>query len=61
LREHGSLTVAINKKRMPEFKEKLRIFRMEIGDFLQEDGEFDEVYQFTCSLFPLTEISKGNP
>ncbi|MBO9665662.1 MAG: TIGR02147 family protein [Bdellovibrio sp.] len=58
LRENGSLTVAINKKRLPEFKEKLRLMRKELADFFQEDNEpgLDEVYQLTVALFPLTKI-----
>ncbi len=62
LRENGSLTVAINKKRLPEFKEKLRLMRKELADFFQEDGEpgLDEVYQLTVALFPLTKIKTNN-
>ncbi len=60
LRENGSLTVAINKKRLPEFKEKLRLMRKELADFFQKDNELglDEVYQLTVALFPLTKIKK---
>lgn len=59
LRENGSLTVAINKKRLPEFKEKIRLMRKELADFFQEDNEpdLDEVYQLTVALFPLTKVS----
>lgn len=57
-RDHSSLTVAVSKKRMPEFKEKLTEFRRSLNHFFQEDDEFDEVYQLTVALFPLTEINK---
>ena len=58
LREHSSLTVAINVKKMPAFKEKMKEIRKELADFLQADGEenLNEVYQLTLSLFPLTQI-----
>jgi DNA-binding Lrp family transcriptional regulator/transcriptional regulator with XRE-family HTH domain len=58
LRENGSVTVAINKSRIPEFKEKLKSVRKELADFFQADGEknLDEVYQLTISFYPLTQI-----
>jgi uncharacterized protein (TIGR02147 family) len=61
LREHGSVTIAINKKRLPEFKEKLKEMRKELSDFFQGSGEknLDEVYQLTISFFPLTKIKSG--
>ena len=55
-RENGSLTVAIKKKRMPEFKEKLKQVRAELADFFQPIGvdDLDEVYQLTLALFPVS-------
>lgn len=58
LREHGSLTIAINKKRLPELKERLRQFRMELGKLMQEDTTLDEVYQITLTAFPLTKLGE---
>ena len=57
-RENGSVTVAINTKRLPEFKEKLKEMRKELAAFFQADDEknLDEVYQLTVSFFPLTKI-----
>lgn len=57
-RENGSVTVAINKKRLPEFKEKLKEMRKELATFFQADDEkkLDEVYQLTVSFFPLTQF-----
>lgn len=62
LRENGSMTVAINKSRLPEFKEKLKQMRKELADFFQADGEedLDEVFQLTVALFPLTKIKEVN-
>lgn len=57
-RDDGSLTVAIAKNRMPEFKEKLKEIRRELDQFFSEGASLDEVYQLTISLFPLTK-SKG--
>lgn len=63
LRENGSLTVAINKSRLPEFKERLRIMRKELSEFLQPNGEenMDEVYQLTIALFPLSKVKGETP
>lgn len=57
-RENGSLTVAINTKRLPEFKEKLKEMRKELAAFFQADDEknLDEVYQLTVSFFPITKV-----
>lgn len=60
LREHGSLTIAINKKQIPEVKEKMNQFRMELGRSLQKQNTLDEVYQLTMSFFPLTKLSGVN-
>lgn len=61
-RENGSLTVAVKKSRMPEFKQKLNDIRAELDAFFQpaEDAaEFDEVYQLTIALFPLSKRIKS--
>lgn len=59
LRDHSSLTVAISKSRMMEFKEKIKQMRAELADFFQmpDEANLDEVYQLSISLFPLTKIN----
>ena len=56
LRDHSSVTIAINKARMPEIKEILQDVRRKLSVLLQDEGEFDEVYQLNISFFPLTKI-----
>ena len=60
LRENGSVTIAINKDRLPEFKEKLKEMRKELSNYFQTNGEknLDEVYQLTVSFFPITKIKQ---
>lgn len=58
LRDHSSVTVAINKARMPEIKEILQDARRKITTMIQKDGDFDEVYQLNLSFFPLTKTEK---
>jgi uncharacterized protein (TIGR02147 family) len=57
-RENGSLTVAINPERLPEFKKKLEEVRQDLSEFFQADGEknLSEVYQYTFAFFPLTKL-----
>lgn len=59
LRENASLTVAVNKRLLPEFKEKLKEMRQALASHFQSNGEkdLDEVYQLTISFFPLTKIN----
>lgn len=52
-RYHGSLTVAIDKKKLPEIKEKLNNFQEELGNYVQKSSELNDVYQMTLSFFPL--------
>jgi uncharacterized protein (TIGR02147 family) len=56
-RENGALTVAIDRNRLEEFKEKLKKVRQELGEFFQSEGELNEVYQLTISFFPLTKFT----
>lgn len=54
-RYHGSLTVAIDKDKLPLVKEKISAFQADIGQFLQKKSNLNEVYQLTISFFPLTK------
>jgi DNA-binding MarR family transcriptional regulator len=55
-RHHCSLTVAIDKEKIPEFKEKINSFVAKFGKFSQKKSEIDEVYQLSVGFFPLTDI-----
>lgn len=58
-REHCSLTVAVDARRLPEFKQKLNQVCRELDDYFQPAGEeFNEVYQLTVSFFPLTQVGE---
>jgi DNA-binding MarR family transcriptional regulator len=53
-RENGSLTIAIDSRRLPEFKEKINQVLKDLSDCLQPDQKnLDSVYQITLSLFPI--------
>lgn len=57
-RDHGSLSIAINKKRLPAFKKRLAELRVELAKEFQTEEDLDEVYQLTTSFFPLTTLTK---
>ncbi|OFZ81353.1 MAG: hypothetical protein A3K03_13815 [Bdellovibrionales bacterium RIFOXYD1_FULL_44_7] len=52
-RDFGTMTMAIDPKRLPEAKERIRKFRRELTVFL-ESGERTEVYNFGSQLFRLS-------
>ena len=57
-RDQTSLTMAICSKKVPHARERIKKFRRSLCEFLREDKKYDEVYQLSVSLYPLTEINK---
>ncbi len=55
-RDQSSMTMAINSKRLPEAKERIKKFRRELCDYLQQDQIRDSVYQLGVSFYPLTKL-----
>lgn len=59
-RDNGSITIAISKKRLDEIRKEIKKFRENLSEIMQKDeDELDQVYQFTTSFFPLTDLKKG--
>lgn len=56
-RDQGSMTMAINTKRLPEAIEMLTRFRREMCALLEQDVQRDDVYQLSVSLFPINSQS----
>ena len=54
----SSVTFAIDKKRLPEFKEKVKNFQKEILGML-ESQTYTDVYHLNLQLFPITEEKKS--
>lgn len=50
-----SITIAADSKKLKEAKERIKIFRRELCQFL-EDGERDSVFHLTLQLYPVTDI-----
>ncbi len=55
LRDHSSMTMAIDTKKIIEAKKKIKRFRREMSAFLSRSDKNDSVYSLTISLFPLTK------
>jgi len=57
VREHSSITVAINSEQLPRALELVARCRQQLLDLLQ-DGAPDDVYQIEISLFPITTLNR---
>lgn len=54
VRNHTSMTMAINAKDMSKAIEKIKTFRREMSELLENTKNTNEVYQLAVSFFPLT-------
>lgn len=54
-RSQTSMTFAGSYVKMERAKELIAKFRRELTDLMQEDGEQDQVYQLSISLFPISK------
>ena len=55
--DFSSMTMAVDKTRLPKAKEMIREFRRKLNDYL-EAGEKKEVYRMCVQLFPLSGRKK---
>lgn len=58
LREFCAVTMAIDVSKLEEAKNRMRKFRDELCEYLEE-GEKTEVYELSLQLFPRTKFSKN--
>jgi len=56
-RDFSFITMAVDPKKLPEVKERIKKFRRELCEFF-ESGSHEEVYKLCIQLFPLTELKK---
>jgi len=61
LRDNTSITMAINTKDLPVARAQIKSFRRELCQTLESTKTYDEVYQLTVSLVPLTVNPKESP
>ncbi|MEC9284145.1 MAG: DUF4423 domain-containing protein [Bdellovibrionota bacterium] len=54
-RENSSLLVAVDTALMPEIKKRIFNFKKELQNYIEDQGNFKEVYQFAVSFYPLSK------
>jgi hypothetical protein len=54
-RENGSLTIAVDRRRLPQIKKIIEKFKIEIRDTAEAARNFTDVYQLCVAFFPFTK------
>jgi transcriptional regulator with XRE-family HTH domain len=57
VRDHSSITMAINSANLPRAFELMARFRQQLAELLQE-GPADDVYRIDCAVFPVTTLKR---
>lgn len=58
MRDNSSMTMAIDSRKIAAAKERIKLFRREMGEFLATGGKPDNVYTLSIALFPLTRFER---
>jgi len=53
-RSQSSITMAIDSRKIDQAKGLIKAFRRDLAELLTEDSAFDEVYQLSISLYPVS-------
>ncbi len=59
VRNHTSMTMPINPNKLPEAIERIKEFRREMCQFLENDSNLLEVYNLAISLYPISNCNSG--
>lgn len=59
VRNHTSMTFAIDPDDLPEAKRKIAKFRRDLCEFFEKTKKPTQIYNLGVSLYPLTTISEG--
>ena len=59
-KENSSLTVACSRSLLPQIKDKIKKFKTEIDQLIEDEENREDVYQLNISFFPLTNKEKTN-
>lgn len=57
-RDHSTMTMAVDRSRLPAAREKIRRFRRELATFLVEGEARDEIFNLNIALFPITKLNE---
>jgi uncharacterized protein (TIGR02147 family) len=55
MRDHSSITFAVNTKDLPAIKDEIRKFRIHLSEKYEQRRRLDEVYNLTVQFTPLTK------
>ncbi|WP_413288148.1 TIGR02147 family protein [Bdellovibrio sp. HCB337] len=55
-RDHSTMTMAVDRSRLPAAREKIKRFRRSLAKFLTEGDVRDEVLNLNIALFPITKL-----
>ncbi len=58
-RSQTSMTVAIDKEKLPQAQEMIKDFRRKLSRFLSHSENLDDVYHLSISLYPVTHQYKS--
>lgn len=57
-RDQSTMTLAVDKSKIGQAKEKITLFRRDLARFLSRGDKRDEVYHFTIALYPVSQATK---
>lgn len=56
-RDHSSITITIDPTLLPEIKDKIKVFRRSLGNYIAKNSKANTaVYELQIGFFPITEI-----
>ncbi len=57
-RDHSTMTMAVDRSRLPAAREKIKRFRRSLAKFLSEGDVHDEILNLNIALFPITKLNQ---
>ena len=55
IRDHSSLTFAVNKNQVGDLKKLIKKFRFDVAQLIEAELKKDSVYNLTIAMFPITK------
>jgi len=57
-RDHSTMTMAVDRSRIKEARERIKRFRRSLAKFLSEGDELNDVFNLNVALFPITNLNQ---
>lgn len=58
-RDNSNLMIAVDKNLLPEIKERIQEFKNSLRLRIEEHGQYNEVYNLSIAMFPLTKTKRS--